>query len=99
MTARSSSATRFWEWIVRSTNALVGGVIVIAGLTFLLALSMGWIEILPYASKVGGDSDRRAAPGDAPTSVELTPEKLAAAGLHLTTVETRSIGRTRDVPA
>jgi cobalt-zinc-cadmium efflux system membrane fusion protein len=81
----------------RYANALVGGLIVLAGLVFLAALMFGWIDVLPYHSQVAEPSDARE-PTAAPNVVELTPEKLTASGLHVTTVEQRLLSKTRDVP-
>ena len=86
-----------WPALARYSNALVGGVIVAAGLALLLALWLGWIDILPYTSQVGSQPA-----GDEPTAipgtVELPPEKLAAADLHTTTVQRRPVRPTREVP-
>ncbi|HEY2414210.1 MAG TPA: efflux RND transporter periplasmic adaptor subunit [Pirellulaceae bacterium] len=97
MTARSLSASKFWAWIARYGNGLIGGLIVVAGVAFLAALSFGWIDILPYHSQVAEQSDAHVATA-APNVVELTPEKLAAASLHVTTAENRLLSKTRDVP-
>ena len=89
--------SKFWAWMARYANALIGGLIVIAGLGFLAALTFGWIDILPYHSQVAEKSDGRESTA-APNVVELTAEKLAAAGLHTTTVDRRLLSKTRDVP-
>jgi RND family efflux transporter MFP subunit len=98
MTARSLSTFKFRAWIARYANGLIGGLIVIAGIAFLAALTFGWIDILPYHSQVAEQSDTRE-PTAAPNVVELTPEKLTVAGLHLTAVERRLLSKTKDVPA
>src|SRR5207253_3174010 len=98
MNSRISSAARTWPALARYSNALVGGVIVATGLALLVAFWAGWIDILPYRSQIGEQSDAHAATA-APNIVELTPEKLLAAELHLTTVETSSVLPTRAVPA
>jgi cobalt-zinc-cadmium efflux system membrane fusion protein len=86
-----------WAWSARYANGLIGGLIVVAGVAFLAALTFGWIDILPYHSQVAEKSDGRE-PTAAPNDIELTAEKLAAAGLHFTTVEKRLLSKTRDVP-
>jgi len=82
----------------RYSNAVVGGVIVGAGVALLVAFWSGWIDILPYTSQVGGQPEAQEASA-APNSVKLTPEKLASAEIHLTTVARTSVQPTRPVPA
>ena len=56
MNSRASLPAKTWPALARYSNALVGGVIVAAGLALLLALWLGWIDILPYTSQVGSQS-------------------------------------------
>jgi cobalt-zinc-cadmium efflux system membrane fusion protein len=98
MNSRISTSTRIWPALARYSNAFVGGVIVAAGVALLIAFWAGWIDILPYTSQVGGQpEEQQATPG--PNFVQLTPEKQAAAEIHLTAVERAQLRPTRAVPA
>jgi len=52
MNLRSSLSARHWPAIGRYSNAIVGTVIVAAGVLLLVALWQRWIDILPYTSQV-----------------------------------------------
>lgn len=94
---RISVSTKRWPAIGRYSNAIVGTVIVAAGLLMLVALWQRWIDILPYSSQVA--SQRGAEePQAAPTTVGLTPEKLAAADVQVSVVRRQSMQPTREVP-
>jgi len=95
---RVSRPAKTWPALARYSNALVGGLIVAAGLALLLALWQGWIDVLSYTSQVASQQ-LGEAPAAAPTSIELTPEKMAAADVHLTIVEKQSLQPMRAVPA
>src|SRR5262245_21786159 len=97
MNSRISQSARHWTPLARYSNALVGGAIVCAGLALLVALWLGWIDILPYTSQVG-DNSEAPPPTAAPNVVELTPEKLTNADLHLAEVQPRAVQPTRPVP-
>jgi membrane fusion protein, heavy metal efflux system len=86
-----------WPALARYSNGLVGGAIVLAGLALLLALWLGWIDILSYTSQVASP-EPKSPTAAAPTTVELPPEKLAAADLHLTVVQTEPLQPMRAVP-
>ena len=77
MASRITWSAKTWPSLARYSNALVGGLIVAAGVMLLVALWLGWIDILPYTSQVG-DEPKAHEPTAAPNVVELTPEKLAA---------------------
>src|SRR5438132_9084507 len=94
---RTSLSTKRWPAIGRYSNAIVGTVIVAAGLLLLVALWQQWIDILPYTSQVAGQQSADE-PQAAPTTVELTAEKMAAADIHLTMVARQSVQPTREVP-
>lgn len=85
-----------WPVVARYSNLLTGGVIVVGGLALLLAMRLGWIEILPQGSEAAPEA---AAPAAAPTSVTLSPEKFAAANLHTAAAALAPIQETRPVPA
>src|SRR5262245_40844906 len=96
MSARTSFAATAWPLAARYANLAIGGVIVAGGLFLLLAMRLGWIEILP----AGGEAEVEAAVEPAaPTSVQLNPEKLAAANLHTSEARMAPIQLTRAVPA
>lgn len=95
---RTSFPARSRQLLARYSNALVGGVIVAAGLTLLLALWLGWIDVLAYTSQVASGEPPEAS-STPPTTVELTPEKLAAADIHVSAVQTESLQPMRSVPA
>ena len=95
MSARTSFLAT-WPGLVRYSNFVIGGAIVAGGLVLLIALRLGWIEILPEGSQVAAES--AAEPAVAPTSVQLTEEKLAAAGLHVALAASEPIQATRAVP-
>src|SRR5262245_16104126 len=97
MATRASSPGKVWPLLLHYSNALVGGIIVAAGLALLAALWFGWIDILPYHSQVGAEGES-SQPTNTPNVIELTPEKIAAADLHIATVETQSVQPTRAVP-
>ncbi len=97
MASRITWSAKTWPSLARYSNALAGGLIVAAGLTLLIALWLGWIDILPYTSQVGNQPESRQ-PTAMPNIVELTPEKLAAAELHTTTVKMQPVQPTRAVP-
>lgn len=98
MNLRVSLSSRAWPVLARYSNALAGGLIVAAGLLFLAALRLGWIDILPAASEVAGqDAAARETPA-VPTVVELTAEKLAAAKIHVTPAHKQQVQLTRAVP-
>lgn len=96
MNARVSFLTNAWPLVARYSNFLVGGLIVGGGLFLLLAMRLGWVDILPHDSEV---AEAAAEPAAAPTSVQLPAEKLAAADLHLTTVALAAVQESRPVPA
>lgn len=80
----------------RYANALTS-VLLVAGLVLLLAgMQLGWVDLLPH----GGAGYELAAEPPAPPAneVELTPEKLAAAGIELASVVRQSVAPTRLVP-
>src|SRR5207248_925485 len=58
---------------------------------------LGWVDMLPQGNAVG-DEQSRPGPTAALATVELTPEKLAAADIHLAVVTTARIQPTRTVP-
>jgi cobalt-zinc-cadmium efflux system membrane fusion protein len=97
-TPARTASPRIWPALARYSNAVVGGVIVAAGVALLAAFWAGWIDILPYTSQVGGQPEGQEATA-APNFVELTPEKLAAAEIHLAAVERTQLQPTRPVPA
>jgi len=97
MDLRSSLSAKHWPAIGRYSNAIVGTLIVAAGVLLLVALWQQWIDILPYKSQVA-NQEPAEAPQAAPTSVELTPEKLVAAEVHLAVVQRKPIQPTREVP-
>src|SRR5262245_48881513 len=96
MSARTSFLATAWPLASRYANLAIGGVIVAGGLFLLLALRLGWIEILPASSEAAPEAAVEPA---APTTVQLTPEKLAAADLHTTTARMAPIQLPRPVPA
>lgn len=93
MNLRLSLAQRPWPLLSRYANAIFSGVIIAAGLLLLLALRLGWIDILPHASEVA-----ETEPAAVRTEVSLPPEKFAAAHLALASVVSKSIQPTRTVP-
>lgn len=95
MNARSFLSAKCWLLVGQYSNSLIGGVIVVASMAFLAALSLGWIDILPHHSQASSESPAAAA---VPNTVTLTPEKLDAAKLHRTRVERQPIAPKRDVP-
>src|SRR5205085_11954058 len=97
MNSRLSLPASAWPALVRYSNAIVGGVIVAGGLALLMSFWLGWIDILPYRSQVGEQTDAQQTTA-APSVVELTPEKIAAADLHTTTVKREPVQPTRAVP-
>jgi membrane fusion protein, heavy metal efflux system len=98
MNSRVSSPARTWPSLARYSNAIVGAVIVAAGVGLLIAFWSGWIDILPYTSQVGEQLEPQGTTA-APNFVELTPQKLAAAEIHVTSVEWAELQPTRAVPA
>lgn len=96
MNARSFLSPKIWPLVAQHSNSLIGGLIVVAGLGFLGALSLGWIDILPHHSQI--DSTDLPVEASAAATVTLTPEKLAAAKLHVARAEQQSIAPNRDVP-
>jgi membrane fusion protein, heavy metal efflux system len=97
MNVRASLSRNAWPALARYSNALVSAVVVAAGLGLLLALWMGWIDVLSYTSQVAS-REPDAGPSAVPTSVELPAEKLAAADIHLIAVRRESLQPTRAVP-
>jgi membrane fusion protein, heavy metal efflux system len=97
MSSRTSLPARTWPAITRYSNPIVGGIIVAAGVALLASFWLGWIDILPYHSQVGDEEQPEQTPA-APNTVELTPEKIAAANLHTTTVRLEPVQPTRAVP-
>jgi membrane fusion protein, heavy metal efflux system len=95
---RPSLAGKTWPALARYSNALVSGLIVAAGLALLLALWLGWIDVLSHTSQVASREPDNG-PVAAPTSVELPAEKLAAADVHLIAVERQPLQPMRAVPA
>jgi RND family efflux transporter MFP subunit len=83
--------------ISRHANGLVASAIVVAGLALLLALRVGWIDILPYTSEVAGKATIEQ-PAAAQAVLELPPEKFAAAEIHTTHVARESVQAMRAVP-
>ncbi len=83
---------------VRWLRALLGAIAIGAALLLLLALRMEWISILPGESAVDSAGDE-AALAPATATLQLTPEKLAAANLHIAAAEVRDVQPTRTVPA
>lgn len=90
--------TRTWPFLGRHSGSLAGGVFVALGLALLVALRAGWLELLPGSAEAAAEAGA-AAPAPVQTVIELAPEKLAAADLHIGQVKTRSIQSTRTVPA
>jgi membrane fusion protein, heavy metal efflux system len=78
-------------------NAAVSSLSVIAGLTLLAAFRWEWINILPTNSDVV-EATEGATPSAPPVRVQLTPDKLVAANLHITAAEFRTVQPTRTVP-
>jgi len=97
MSSRTSLPARTWPAITRYSNAIVGGIIVAGGVALLASFWLGWIDILPYQSQVG-DEERPEQTTAAPNTVELTSEKIAAAGLHTTSARLEPVQPTRAVP-
>jgi cobalt-zinc-cadmium efflux system membrane fusion protein len=97
MSLRVSLPVNPWPILKSHANAILGSFVVATGLALLVALRLGWIDVLRYTSSVAADAaaEQPAAP---PTTVQLPPEKLAAADLRMAVVETRSIQPTRTVP-
>jgi cobalt-zinc-cadmium efflux system membrane fusion protein len=80
----------------RHANALTT-VLLVAGLGLLLAgMQLGWVDLLPHGGE--GYDLKGEAPAAPANEVELTPEKLAAAGIELATVVRQPIAPTRLVP-
>jgi membrane fusion protein, heavy metal efflux system len=96
MNLRLPLAINTWPNLSRYANGIFSGVVIAGGLTLLVALRLGWIDILPQTREVvDADPANLAA---IPTEVALPPEKFAAARLHLARVEWQSIQPTRTVP-
>lgn len=96
MRARSSFLTTAWPTVSRYSNLVIGGAIVAGGLALLLAMRLGWIDILPEGSQAAPEV--ATEPPAAPTSVQLTEEKFAAAGLHTAAAAIEPIQAIRPVP-
>jgi membrane fusion protein, heavy metal efflux system len=90
-----SAAPQAGRWL----RALLGAVAIGAALLLLLALRMEWISILPGESAVDSAGDDAAPTPAAATTLQLPPEKLAAANLHIAAAEVRDVQPTRTVPA
>jgi cobalt-zinc-cadmium efflux system membrane fusion protein len=84
--------------LARHSNAITGGIIVVAALGFLGALSLGWIDILPHSSHVADESEQSPDAAVESTIVTLPPEKLAVANIRVTTAAQHLIGPSREVP-
>ena len=78
-------------------NLATGGTFVACGLLVLLALRLGWIDIIPHHRELVAPD--QPEPAGAPMSVELTAEKLSAAALHTTAAVVDAVQLTRPVPA
>jgi cobalt-zinc-cadmium efflux system membrane fusion protein len=88
---------RAWPHLARLSNTLIGGAIIAIGGGLLLSMWLGWVDILPYSSHVASDTPTEAPP-PAPTTVELTGDKFAAAGIHVTRVKQQPLQPLRAVP-
>src|SRR5262245_12134682 len=97
MNLRISIPANIWPTLHRHANALSGGIVVALGLALLLALRLGWIDVLGRngSATVDTAAEKTAEP---PNLVQLPPEKLAAAELSLTTAGMEPIQQTRTVP-
>lgn len=90
-----SVAPQTGRWL----RALLGAAAIGAALLLLLALRMEWIHILPGESAVDSAGDEAAPAPAVATTLQLPPEKLAAAQLHIAAAEVREVQPTRTVPA
>ncbi len=97
MSTHVSSWSDVGQRLARYSNLLAGGAIVAGGLALLVAMRLGWIDILPHTSEIAAESLADAAA--APTTVHLTEEKLAAANLHTATAAMAPMQAARPVPA
>ena len=96
MNCRLPLTANTWPNLSRYANGLFSGVIIAGGLTLLVALRLGWIDILPQSSEAANAEPSQ--PAATPTEVSLPPDKLAAARLRFASVEWQSIQPTRTVP-
>jgi RND family efflux transporter MFP subunit len=80
----------------RYASAATSGLLIGALALLLLGMELGWIDLLPHGSE--GYELAAEAPAPLAQEVELTPEKLAAAGIEVARVVRQSIGPTRLVP-
>jgi RND family efflux transporter MFP subunit len=97
MSARVSADATARPEVSHYANLALGSAIVACGLALLLALRLGWIDIIPSHSDVVVPDQNE--PAGAPMKVQLTDEKLIAADLHTTAAILDSVQLTRPVPA
>jgi cobalt-zinc-cadmium efflux system membrane fusion protein len=99
MNARTLSAAarmRPWTAVGRYSNAIVGGVVMVAGILLLVGLRLGWIDLLAAVEE--GPAEVPAEAAGAPTTIDLSPEKLQAAKLAITKVRRGPVAPMRSVP-
>lgn len=80
-------------------RASLGGIAMGVAVLLLIALRMEWIHILPSDRAVDSADEETSAAQAPVTNLQLSPEKLAAADLHVATAEIRDVQPTRTVPA
>ena len=97
MNLRITFPANAWPMLVRHANALLSGGIIALGLALLVALRLGWIDILRSGGSAPADTVA-IEPAAPPTTVQLPPEKLAAADLSLATTQLQPVQSTRTVP-
>jgi RND family efflux transporter MFP subunit len=97
MSARVSQGAKAGRPLAHYGNLVLGGGIVACALALLVAVRLGWIDIIPQYSEVAAPHE--SEPAHMPTIVQLTAGKFAAADLHTTAVVEDTLQLTRPVPA